>query len=131
MVAGWSLALCVVGAGGLGVFSFQSVWGASGPVRDTADGFLHEVAGGDPGAAYDRLCTESRSRWSRDGFSQWLRTPPLVTGYEITDVSVATRRGRPRGEVSFRLDRQFGLSDARKLPVVREDGHWRICGDLW
>ena len=56
-------------------------------------------------------------------------TPPMVTDYEITDVSVSTKGGRPRGTVTVRLTRDGGISEERRLPVVREGGDWRVCGD--
>lgn len=132
-VAGAVTALAVlmvcVGAAGLGAFSFQSVFRASGPVREAADGFLREMTAGDTAAAYDRLCADTRSRWSALGFAAWVRTPPVVTRYEIVDVSVATRSGRPVGTVSVRLNRAAGPQQSRQVPVVSEDGRWRVCGD--
>jgi len=53
----------------------------------------------------------------------------MVTDYEITDVSVSTKGGRPRGTVTVRLTRDGGISEERRLPVVREGGDWRVCGD--
>ncbi|MEH1016498.1 hypothetical protein V6U90_25760 [Micromonospora sp. CPCC 206060] len=123
-----ALMLCV-GAAGVGTFSFQSVWRASGPVRDTADGFLREVVAGDVDTAYERLCADTRERWSALGFAAWVRTPPVLTRHEIVDVSVATRAGRPHGTVRVRLTRAAGPVQDRQVPVVREDGRWRVCGD--
>jgi hypothetical protein len=131
LLAGVAVGLCLVGVAGLGAWNVQVVTGASGPVRDTADGFLREVAAGDADRAYGRLCAEARSRWSGPGFAAWLATPPQVTGYEITDVSVATSGGRPRGTVRVRLIREGGGGEDRELPVVREDDGWRVCGDPW
>ncbi|MEH0973832.1 hypothetical protein V6U77_22155 [Micromonospora sp. CPCC 205546] len=127
--AGVTVLLCCVGVAGLGAWNVQVVTQASGPVRETADGFLRSVAAGDTDGAYDRLCADARSRWSPIGFTSWLRTPPVVDGYEIVDVSVATRGGRPRGTVTVRLTRDSGLTEQRELSVVREDGDWRVCGD--
>ncbi|GAB3935296.1 hypothetical protein GCM10027614_09790 [Micromonospora vulcania] len=127
--AGFGVALCCVGVAGLGAWNLQTVRQAAGPIRETADGFLREVSVGDTTGAYDRLCSDARTRWSPIGFNSWVRTPPMVTDYEITDVSVATRSGRPHGTVTVRLTRSGGISEERQLPVVREDGDWRVCGD--
>ncbi|MBM7495139.1 hypothetical protein JOD64_006361 [Micromonospora luteifusca] len=127
--AGFGVALCCVGAAGLGAWNLQTVRQAAGPIRETADGFLSEVALGDSEGAYDRLCADARSRWSAIGFTSWVRTPPMVTDYEITDVSVATRSGRPHGTVTVKVTRDGGLTEERRLPVVREGGDWRVCGD--
>lgn len=121
--------LCFVGVAGLGAWNLQLVTQASGPVRETADGFLRSVTAGDTDGAYDRLCADARTRWSPLGFTSWVRTPPTVTGYEIVDVSVSTDRGRPKGTVTVRLTRDSGASEQRELTVVKEDGGWRVCGD--
>ncbi|MBY8875798.1 hypothetical protein K7640_28625 [Micromonospora sp. PLK6-60] len=129
VLAGWSLGLCLVGVAGLAAWNAQVVLGANGPVREAADEFFRGVAGGDTDRAYERLCKAARSRWSPVGFDSWVRTPPRVSAYEITGVSVTTRSGRPRGEVAVRLTREGGTAEERKLPVVPEDGTWRVCGD--
>ncbi|MEV0005244.1 hypothetical protein AB0H28_23575 [Micromonospora sp. NPDC050980] len=120
---------CLIGVAGLAAWNAQVVLQAGGPVRETADGFFREVAAGDTDRAYERLCAEARGRWSRAGFGSWVRTPPLVSGYEIVDVSVSTRAGRPRGTVVVRLNRDGGGSEERELSVVSENGSWRVCGD--
>ncbi|GAA2712014.1 hypothetical protein ACFY2R_17635 [Micromonospora olivasterospora] len=129
LFAGLGLGLCLIGVAGLGAWNLQLVTRSTEPVRQTADGFFREVAAGDVDRAYERLCSEARGKWSAGGFGAWVRTPPQVTGYEITDVSVATRGGRPLGTVTVRLTRDGGGSEERRLPVVREDGRWRVCGD--
>ncbi|MFI2713483.1 hypothetical protein ACH495_25510 [Micromonospora sp. NPDC018662] len=129
LVAGLGLGTCLIGVAGLAVWNAQVVLQAGGPVRETADGFFRDVAAGDTDGAYERLCAEARSRWSQAGFGSWVRTPPVVSGYEIVDVSVSTRAGRPRGTVVVRLNRDGGGSEQREVPVVPEDGGWRVCGD--
>ncbi|WP_229401586.1 Rv0361 family membrane protein [Micromonospora okii] len=129
LAAGLGLGTCLVGVAGLAVWNAQVVVQADGPVRQTADGFLRDVAAGDTDRAYERLCGQARDRWSQAGFGSWVRTPPQVRGHEIVDVSVATRSGRPRGVVRVRLHRDGGGAEERELPVVQEDGTWRVCGD--
>ncbi|SBT41453.1 Rv0361 family membrane protein [Micromonospora auratinigra] len=129
LVGGLGVGLCLVGVAGVAVWNAQVVLQANGPVRETADTFLRQVAAGETGPAYGKLCREARGKWSEVGFGSWVRTPPQVSGYEIVDVSVATRGGRPRGTVTVRLTRDGGGSEERQLPVVQEDGEWRICGD--
>ncbi|MGR6319595.1 hypothetical protein Q2K19_27930 [Micromonospora soli] len=129
LFGGLGIGLCLVGVAGVAVWNLQVVLQSNGPVRDTTDAFLREVAAGDTDQAYGKLCREARGKWSQLGFSSWVRTPPQVSGYEITDVSVATRGGRPHGTVKVRLTRDGGASEERSLPVVQEDGKWRVCGD--
>ncbi|WBB80821.1 hypothetical protein O7606_05390 [Micromonospora sp. WMMD882] len=128
-VAAATAGVCCVGVAGLGVWNVQTVRQADGPVRDAAETFLTDLTAGDAEAAYRRLCASARSRWSPIGFAAWTRTPPVVTGHQVTDVSVSTRGGRPTGTVAVRLTRDGGGSEHRDLTVVREDDGWRICGD--
>ncbi|MFC0007592.1 Rv0361 family membrane protein [Micromonospora siamensis] len=129
VLAGLGLGTCLIGVAGLAAWNVQVVTQAGGPVRETADGFLQQVAAGDTERAYGKLCADARTRWSQVGFDSWVRTPPRVSGYEITDVSISTLRGRPRATVTVRLTRDGGAGEERKLPVVQEDGKWRVCGD--
>ncbi|MFC4149747.1 hypothetical protein ACFO0M_26155 [Micromonospora mangrovi] len=129
LLGGLGLGVCLVGVAGLALWNVQVVWQASGPVRETADGFFREVSTGEVDKAYERLCADTRSRWSAVGFDSWVRTPPQVGGYEITDVSIATRGGRPRATVTVRVTRDGGAGEQRRVPVVQERGEWRVCGD--
>ena len=129
VLGGFGLGMCLVGVAGLGVWNVQVVMQANGPVRETADAFFREISTGNTDQAYEKLCQQARGRWSAVGFGSWVRTPPQVTGYEITDVSVATKGGRPHGTVRVRVTRDGGASEERTLPVVQEDGRWRVCGD--
>ncbi|MEH0844597.1 hypothetical protein V6U81_19625 [Micromonospora sp. CPCC 205711] len=129
LLGGLAMILCLVGVAGLGAWNLQVIIGASGPVRETADGFFREVSAGEVDRAYERLCAPARGRWSEVGFAGWVRTPPVVSGYEIVDVSVRTKGGKPVGEVIVRVTRDGGASEQRTLPMVREKGEWRVCGD--
>ncbi|WP_406044713.1 DUF4878 domain-containing protein [Micromonospora sp. NBC_00898] len=129
LLGGLGVGFCLIGVAGLAVWNVQVVMQANGPVRDTADGFFREVSAGDTDAAYERMCSDARGKWSAVGFGSWVRTPPQVSGYEITDVSISTLRGRPRATVTVRVTRDGGASEERKLPVIQENGKWRVCGD--
>ena len=131
VLALFALGLCLIGAAGLGLASLQTVQRADDPVRDTADGFLREMIAGDTAAAYGRLCADARTRWSEQGFTAWVRTPPLLAAYQIEKVTVATREGRPHGTVRVQLSRDAGPGQNRELTVIREDDAWRVCGDPW
>ena len=55
--------------------------------------------------------------------------PPALSAYRIEDVSVATEQGRPRATVTVQLTRSSGVAETRRVPVVREDDEWLVCGD--
>lgn len=129
LFGGLGMGVCLVGVAGLALWNVQVVMQASGPVRETTDGFFREVSTGEADKAYERLCADTRRRWSAVGFDSWIRTPPLVSGYDITDVSIATRGGRPRATVTVLVIRDGGAAERRAVPVVQENRSWRVCGD--
>jgi hypothetical protein len=129
LLIGGVVVVCVVGVAGLAAWNLQHVTRTAGPVRQAAEEFLGEVASGDRVGAYDRLCAETRARWSREEFVRRLAVPPTIVGYRVVDVSVATRPGEPDGTVTAELTRATGVVDRRVLAVVRDDGQWRVCGD--
>lgn len=123
------LFLCCVGAGGLGAWNFQHLRQSSSAAQQEAEAFLDEVVGGDPDGAYDRLCGDTRARWSREEFVRRLAVPPTITRYDIDDVSVSTDQGQSRATVVAKLTRRSGTVDRREMPLVRDGDRWRVCGD--
>lgn len=128
-LAAAGLFVCCVGAAGLGAWNFQHIRESSGDARDAAEAFLHEVTSGDADGAYDRLCGDTRERWSRDDFVQRLSVPPTIIRYAIDDVAVATDRGQVRGTVTARLTRRSGAVDRREMPMIKNGDQWQVCGD--
>ncbi|HEY0697058.1 MAG TPA: hypothetical protein VGD43_04540 [Micromonospora sp.] len=129
LLATATLGLCCVGAAGLGLWTWQTVRGATGPARQAADEFLTDIAAGDGPAAYRRLCADTRARWTPTGTTQRINGPLAVRRYRIVDVSVRTRDGRPQATVTAELTRASGAVDTRHLLVLPDDGGWRVCGD--
>ncbi|MEE6259984.1 Rv0361 family membrane protein [Plantactinospora sonchi] len=123
------LFLCCVGAAGLGAWNYQHVRESSSAAQREAEAFLGEVVGGDPDGAYDRLCGDTRERWSRAEFVRRLSVPPTISRYDIDDVSVASDQGQLRATVVAKLTRRSGAVDQREMPMVRDGDRWRVCGD--
>lgn len=126
---GVALLFCLVGAAGLGAYNLQAVYRASGPAQEAAEAFLRDVTAGNLPAAYERLCPDTRSRVTRDGFAQRVRALPGIRTYEIRDVSVATNRAELKGTVTADVTWETGVPEARTLTMVTVDGDWRVCGD--
>lgn len=122
------LLLCVVGAAGLGLWSYQSVRGTAAPARATAERFLARLVDGDPTGAYALLCAATRGRWTQPEFTRVTATTRLAR-YEVREVRVVTRGGRPQATVTVRLTHRSGPQEVRAVPVVRVDGAWWVCGD--
>lgn len=128
-LAATGLFVCCVGAAGLGAWNYQQVRQSSDAARDAAEAFLHDVTSGDAAGAYDKLCGDTRERWSRDDFVQRLSMPPTISRYAIDDVAVASDQGQLRGTVTAKLTRRSGAVDRREMPMVMDGDHWRVCGD--
>lgn len=127
--AGVVVLLCGIGAAGLAVWSYQSVRGSAGPARVAAERFLDRLAAGDTAGAHEQLCADTRRRWPREDFTREVAGAAPITGYAVSDVDVVTRSGRPRASVTVRLTRLAGPAEQRAVPVLREGGTWRVCGD--
>ncbi|MEQ4303422.1 DUF4878 domain-containing protein [Plantactinospora sp. B6F1] len=123
------LFVCCVGAAGLGAWNYQHVRQSSGAAQDAAEAFLQDVTSGDAGGAYDRLCGDTRERWSREEFERRLSVPPTISRYAIDDVTVASDRGQLRATATATLTRRSGAVDRREMPMVKDGDQWRICGD--
>jgi len=128
-VAGLVGLVCCVGAAGLGLWNFQSVRRSTGPARAAADTFLADLAAGEHARAYDRLCPDTRQRWSRQDFVRRAVTPAKISRYVIEDTSVAAKDGRLRATVTAELIRGHDTVDRHDLPVVQSDEGWQVCGD--
>ncbi|MFK3979910.1 hypothetical protein ACI2K4_05945 [Micromonospora sp. NPDC050397] len=124
-----TLFVCCVGAAGLGAWNYQSIRLATGPARKATETFLDRVSAGDHAGAYGRLCPATRERWTLPRFALRAQTPSSVTGYTVGDVKISSKRGRQSAEVTVALARQAGAVDEHKVPVVRGDDGWRVCGD--
>lgn len=129
-LAGAVALLCGVGAAGLGLWSYQSVRGAAAPARDAAERFLARLVNDDPAGAYVLLCAATRQRWPPPEFTRRVAAPPRLVRYEVRQVRVVTRGGRPRATVTVGLTRASGPPQTRAVPVERDDDDgWRVCGD--
>ncbi|WP_203856861.1 Rv0361 family membrane protein [Plantactinospora mayteni] len=123
------LFVCCVGAAGLGAWNFQHLRQSSGAAQEAAEAFLQDVTSGDPGGAYDRLCVDTRERWSREEFERRLSVPPTITRYAIDDVSVASDQGQLRATATAKLTRRSGAVDRREMPMIKDGDQWLVCGD--
>ncbi|MGW0435877.1 Rv0361 family membrane protein [Micromonospora sp. NPDC003197] len=128
-VAGLVVLICCVGAAGLGLWNFQSVQRSTGPAQAAADTFLADLAAGEHARAYDRLCPDTRQRWTREDFVRRAVSPEKISRYTIEDTSVAAEDGQLRATVTAQLIRGHDTPDRHELPIVKSDDGWRVCGD--
>ena len=129
LLLGLSVLVCTIGAAGLGAWNYQSVRRAAEPARQTADGFLRQVAADDVTAAYDRLCPATRERISAPEFARRVHTLPKLGRHTIGDVRVSTDKGEFRATAQAQLIWESGVAEERTLQLVTDKGDWRVCGD--
>ncbi|MEV4641012.1 hypothetical protein AB0J80_27090 [Actinoplanes sp. NPDC049548] len=122
-----SVLLCAGGLTG-GYFFFRAVQKATGPARQAADGFVTDLESGNAGAAYGRLCADTRRDFTRDEFVQGLNGQPRIRSHRIVGVSVSDSNGRVSALVTAELKLDTGFVDQHRFPLVKEDGQWKMCG---
>lgn len=88
--------------------------------RATVVTYLDAGKAGNLGAAYDQLCAKVKSRTSREAFAA---QPQPIKSYEILGVRVVGKAGA----VSTQVLLTDGTSTAKIIPVVEEDGVWKVC----
>jgi hypothetical protein len=122
------LALCCCG-GLVGGFFIKKAADAIGPARSAASDFVGDLEEGDASSAYDRLCGDTRSRFSREQFAQGLTAQPKITGHEIVGINVMNRNGKSTATVTARLTDRNGFNNSHVFELAKEDGDWKVCGD--
>ncbi|GAB3154404.1 hypothetical protein GCM10027290_48840 [Micromonospora sonneratiae] len=121
------LTLCCVGGGIGGFFLYRTVQDATGPARDATTGYVDDLGSGNYPGAYGRLCNRMRSEMTADEFARMQSIQPRVASYKITGLSVNNTNGRVTGTATVRLTQDGGATVIQVLPLVKEDGEWRIC----
>jgi hypothetical protein len=128
IVVGVVLLLCCGGAIVGGVFLFRGVSHAVGPARDAADEFMTDPQTGDLPGAYDRLCADTRSRFTRDVFVDGAAVQPKIKSHRIVGVNVSNYNGKSSATVTAELTLDTGFVDRHAFTLVNEDGTWKVCG---
>ncbi len=119
--------LCCLGAIALGIWGYNTVKDATGPMKETANSFLDNLQDGNYGQAYDRLCANAKRQVTQQQFSQALSMLPKITGHKITGVNVNTTNGRTTGTVQVELTREILGQTDQTLQMAKENGDWKVC----
>jgi hypothetical protein len=126
-----TLAVVVACCGAAAVVSygvFNAGRDTTGPMRDGATHFLDNLREKDYDSAYGRLCDRTARQLAKQAFVDAASTRPLA-GYSVTRTYVADRSGLVDGTVIVTLRYADGTSESHALPMVEEDGVWRVCGN--
>ncbi|QLQ37452.1 hypothetical protein [Micromonospora robiginosa] len=127
VVLGVVLALCCSGGAIGGFVLYRVAREATGPARATVDTFAAAVVARDYPTAYGQFCAQVRDRLDEADFARQQSAQPELTGYEIVGVNVANTNGRVHGSANVRFTPRDGVAITQVLPLVKEDGDWRIC----
>lgn len=125
--AGIAAATCTVGVGGLAVFAW--VTNEAGPAREVTEAFVADLAAGDHAEAYDRLCGDTRDRFSPEAFESYVGDQRQISHHRVVGAEISRVDRRRTGLVTV----EFGYGDAgtarHTFQLVEEDDTWRVCGD--
>jgi len=120
-VAVVTAAFCVAGVlFGQRFFGTGTSTDAATKARAAAVAYLDAGQTGNLAAAYDQLCAQVRAKISREAFAA---RPQPFRSYEILGVRVLGQAGA----VSTQVLLTDGTTTAKIIPVVEEDGTWRVC----
>ncbi|MET7879216.1 DUF4878 domain-containing protein [Micromonospora profundi] len=128
IVVGVVVVLCCAGVGTGGFFLFKGIKAATDPARQAAESFVSELEAGDAAAAYELLCSDTRRNFTKDTFVQGVARQPQIQSHKVNGVNVSTVNGRTSGTVNMALKLDSGFTDRRAIPLVKEDGTWKVCG---
>ncbi|HEX5595121.1 MAG TPA: hypothetical protein VFX61_03725 [Micromonosporaceae bacterium] len=129
LLFGLAVLVCGIAASGVGVWTFQSVKQEEGPARAAAERFLADLAADDVDGAYGRLCARTRERMDRETFNRWVRAQPKIDRHEISEVAMSAGGEGLKATVTAKLSWESGVVARQALPLVAEEGHWRVCGN--
>jgi hypothetical protein len=128
IVVGAVAVLCCGGGIIGGVYLFHSYTTESGPARDAADQFVTDLQTGDAADAYGLLCDDTRGAMTPDRFAQGVAAQPKIAGHKSAGVKVSTGTDGTTAIVTMNLTMQNGFAEQHAIPMVKEDGAWKVCG---
>ena len=126
VVAGLTLALCLVGLCVGGFFLFRPAQEPEAAARIAVDSFVQRLIAGNYGGAYDQLCSDTRERLDREDFTADIGGRPAVRSYQIDQLE----RSGAAFSVTVTLADPSGASQTQVYRVVEDrGGAFPICGD--
>ncbi|MEJ3750205.1 DUF4878 domain-containing protein [Actinomycetes bacterium KLBMP 9797] len=127
IIVGAVLAVCCLGGGGIGLWTYLSYRDAAGPAREATRAFVDDVMAGRYESAYGRMCERTRESTTQEEFTRIQSAQLKVTSYEISGVSVSNLNGRVQAAVTAQMTQETGAAFTQTFPLIKEDGEWRVC----
>jgi hypothetical protein len=125
------LAVLLLGCGAVVVVPivFNSIRGAAaGLPKDTVDAFIKHLEADETSAAYASLCARTRGQFTEADFARTVHNRPRIVDYSIARTDIANVNGSVSASVSTQLRYADSSLEPHPFPLVKEDNHWRICG---
>ena len=96
-----------------------------GPAGKAGDAYVEAVLAGDDARALQYVCAGD-SRSLHDEFASHLRGEN-ATGHRVVNTSVTTRNLSLHATVRVEVSGSSGPIETVTLPMVKEDGKWKVC----
>jgi hypothetical protein len=102
--------------------------------RDAATSFLKEIVANRIDGAYAYLCTSAQAKYDRTAFAAYLEAHKFAS---FSNPPRGTPSSAPRPDPSgpvvgveyYVLNSSTGAKTLHGIPIVRESGLYRVCGD--
>ncbi|WP_155372690.1 Rv0361 family membrane protein [Catellatospora vulcania] len=121
------LLLCCGGAAVAGYFAYRGIEAATGPARDAATAYADDLVARDYAGAYAGLCSRTRALTSEQQFIAEQTAGPRISDYSVAGVNVEQHNSTVSGVVTLELTRADGSQSVLGVPLLKEDGQWRVC----
>jgi hypothetical protein len=118
------LLLCC-GAGAFTVYAVKKGIDTVEPLSRT-DSFMKDLKNGDATAAWGRLCTDAQAEFPQPKFDQFVQQQPKILSYRVKGTGKGS--GQERLTVTVEITSDTGGTENRKIPLVKENGDWKVCG---
>ncbi|WP_327006165.1 hypothetical protein OHA72_02015 [Dactylosporangium sp. NBC_01737] len=118
--------LCCCGGGAGAYFFFDDRTKAA---REATSAFLSDLESGDLAAAYERLCDDTRARYEQSSFEAAVNRRKPVShdlhwgGWYGNDNGLETAR------ITADVTYSTGPKEAHAVPLRKEAGAWKVCGN--
>jgi hypothetical protein len=121
------LAVCCLGGLGGGIWLYRAYNNNAGPARDTTTAYIDDVQAGKYQSAYGRLGKKVRDTISQEEYIRVQSAQLKIKNYEVEGVSISSHNGRVSATVTVRMVQETGAEFSQTIPLLKEDGEWRIC----
>jgi len=118
--------VCCLGVGGVGYGVYKILEESSEAPREATHAFVADLAAGNTDAAYQKLCTATRGRYTKEQFVAVVQQRPKpssasINGFDIQNSSTA--------EIRTTLKLADGSEQGHTFELVKEGDAWLVCGD--